>query len=87
MKRALQLILIVSLVGVGFSGTMTYDEVFAKTAAVCPSPGTPGTIWGYPACVYGLLIYGVIAVLAGAGLLAGRHTARVLAEASGHLGA
>ena len=70
MKLALQWIFAISLVGVAFSGTLTYREV-AGTAAACPSPGAPGTIFGYPACVYGLLMYMVIAVICGvAGLLA-----------------
>jgi hypothetical protein len=50
MKRALQVILVFALAGLAFSGTLTYREVFAS-AAKCPSPGAPGTIFGYPACV------------------------------------
>jgi hypothetical protein len=69
MKRALQWIFAISLIGVAFSGTLTYREVFAKTAAACPSPGAPGTIFGYPACVYGLLMYIVIAMISGVSLL------------------
>ena len=72
MKRALQWIFAISLIGVAFSGTLTYREVFAKTAAACPSPGAPGTIFGYPACVYGLLMYTVIAVISGLSLLKAR---------------
>jgi hypothetical protein len=43
MKSALQVILGVSLFGSAFSGVLSYQEVFAQTAAVCPSPGAPGT--------------------------------------------
>jgi len=43
MKRALQLILVLALAGLVFSGTLTYREVFAS-AAKCPAPGAPGTI-------------------------------------------
>jgi hypothetical protein len=68
MKHALQWIFAISVVGVGFSGTLTYREVFAGTAAACPSPGAPGTVLGYPACVYGLLMYTVIAVVSGGAL-------------------
>lgn len=71
MKRALQWIFAISAVGVAFSGTLTYREVFAKTAAACPSPGAPGTVFGYPACVYGLLMYTVIATISGAALWKG----------------
>lgn len=72
MKLALQWVFAISVVGVAFSGTLTYREVFAGTAAACPSPGTPGTIFGYPACVYGLAMYLVIAGISGVGLWKGR---------------
>ena len=72
MKRALQWIFAISLFGVAFSGSLTYREVFGETAAVCPSPGAPGTVFGYPACVYGLLMYVVIATISGAALWKGR---------------
>ena len=71
MRRALQLIFAISAVGVAFSGTLTYREVFAKSAAACPSPGAPGTVLGYPACVYGLGMYLVIVVISGLGLARG----------------
>lgn len=74
MRRALYIILGVSLFGVVFSGTLTYREVFAHTVAVCPSPGRPGTVLGYPACVYGFFMYTIIAGTALAGLLAGRRS-------------
>jgi hypothetical protein len=72
MKRALQVILGISLFGVAFSGTLSYQEVFANTAAVCPSPGAPGTVLGYPACVYGFFMYLLVAGTAAAGLVSGR---------------
>ena len=72
MKRSLYVILGVSLFGLAFSGTLTYREVFAHSAAVCPSPGAPGTILGYPACVYGYYMYLIRAASALAGLVAGR---------------
>ncbi|HMA24573.1 MAG TPA: hypothetical protein VKP00_11275 [Gemmatimonadaceae bacterium] len=74
MKRALQWIFAISLVGVAFSGTLTWQEMFAKTIAACPSPGAPGTVFGYPACVYGLVMYIVIASISGAGLWGGRRS-------------
>ena len=72
MRRALYTILGVSLFGLAFSGTLTYRELFAHTAAACPSPGAPGTILGYPACVYGFFMYLIIVGSALAGLVAGR---------------
>ena len=82
MKRALTIILGISLFGVAFSGTLTYREVFGHSVAVCPSPGRPGTVLGYPACVYGFFMYLVIAGTALAGLAAGRRS-RARAEQSG----
>ena len=76
MKRALQLILVFALAGLTFSGTLTYREVFAS-AAKCPSPGAPGTIFGYPACVYGFFMYLAIVIIAIVGLRAGARAARV----------
>jgi hypothetical protein len=72
MKSALQWIFTISLFGVAFSGTLTYREVFAGTAAACPAPGAPGTVFGYPACVYGLAMYVVLALISGAALWKGR---------------
>jgi uncharacterized membrane protein len=69
MKRALQIVFTISLIGVAFSGTLTYRELTGQTALVCPSPGAPGTILGYPACVYGLVIYAILAIVSGLGLL------------------
>ena len=67
MKRALQSIFGISLFGVVFSGVLTYRELFAGTAA-SPAPGAPGTVFGYPACVYGFLMYALIAAIAGGAL-------------------
>lgn len=67
-KRALQLILAISLFGVAFSGVLSYRELFGTGAVKCPAPGAPGTVFGYPACVYGFFMYLILAALAGAGL-------------------
>ena len=70
MKRALQVVFTISLIGAAFSGTLTYRELTGATAQVCPSPGAPGTIFGYPACVYGLVMYTILAIVSGLGLVA-----------------
>ena len=75
MKRALQCIFVISILGVAFSGTLTYRELFAGTAAACPAPGAPGTVFGYPACVYGLIMYVVLAIVSGGALLKERRPA------------
>ena len=71
MKRALQLILAMAVFGVVFSGVLTYRELLGGGAVgKCPAPGAPGTVFGYPACVYGFFMYLLIAGLAAAGLRA-----------------
>jgi uncharacterized membrane protein len=72
MRRALRVILGVSLFGAAFSGVLTYRELFGTAAAVCPSPGAAGTVFGYPACVYGFFMYLLVAGTALWGLRAGR---------------
>ena len=72
MKRALQVILGIALFGTAFSGVLTYQELFTETVAACPSPGQPGTVFGYPACVYGFFMYLAVTTTALWGLLAGR---------------
>lgn len=66
--RALQLILGLSVFGVLFSGVLSYRELFGETAMSCPAPGAPGTVFGYPACIYGFFMYLGVAAIAAAGL-------------------
>lgn len=71
MRRALQIVLAISLIGIVFSGTLTYREFAgsaADQAAGCSALGKPGTILGYPPCVYGLVMYSALAIVAGLGL-------------------
>ncbi len=68
MRRALKAILAVSLVGVAFSGTLTWRELCGAASDGCSAVGTPGTILGYPACVYGLIMYLVLVSIAAFGL-------------------
>lgn len=69
-QRALQTILAVAVFGQVFSGILTYRELFGSSAATCPSPGAPGTVFGYPACVYGFFMYLLITAVTVAGLRA-----------------
>ena len=71
-RRALTAILVISLIGVAFSGTLTYRELCGATPAGggCSAVGAPGTILGYPACVYGLAIYLLLVAIASFGLAA-----------------
>ena len=72
MKRALQIITVIALFGLSFSGVLSYRELFGAPAATCPAPGAPGTIFGYPACVYGFVMYLLVATTAIWGLASGR---------------
>ena len=70
MRTALRVIFVVSLAGLAFSGLLTYNEIRGESAVSCPAPGAPGTIFGYPACVYGFFMYLVIAALSLIGMRA-----------------
>jgi uncharacterized membrane protein len=76
MKRALQIIFCLSVFGSAFSGILSYRELFTVTEAVCPAPGAPGTVFGYPACVYGFFMFIALVVVSALGLLAGWHRLR-----------
>jgi uncharacterized membrane protein len=71
-RHALQIILAIGLFGVAFSGALSYQEVFGHATAVCPSPGRPGTVLGYPACIYGFFMYLLVASTALWGLTGAR---------------
>jgi hypothetical protein len=73
-RRALQTIFGIALFGLCFSGVLSYQELFGGSALSCPSPGKPGTVFGYPACVYGFFMYLVITLVAGLGLRGSRAT-------------
>jgi hypothetical protein len=72
--RSLKIILAVSLFGATFSGMLTWRELFGATAMSCPAPGAPGTVFGYPACVYGFFMYLAVAGIAAAGIRGARRS-------------
>lgn len=72
MKRALRIILVISLMGVTFSATLSYYELCGRAGGGCSAGGAAGTILGYPACVYGLIMYLLLTVVAALGLRAGK---------------
>ena len=70
-RHALQIILAIGLAGAAFSGYLTYREiVLAQAGCTAVAPGD--TILGYPPCLYGLVMYTVVAAVAILGLLQGR---------------
>ncbi|MCX6746996.1 MAG: hypothetical protein NTU63_02575 [Candidatus Pacearchaeota archaeon] len=56
-KTALKIILIISILGVLFSGFLSYFELFAGT---CPIGGRCTLFLNLPACLYGLVMYFII---------------------------
>jgi hypothetical protein len=69
-KGWLRVILGIGLFGLVFSGVLTYHELFGGALQTCPAPGAPGTVFGYPACVYGFFMYLAITICAVLGLRA-----------------
>jgi uncharacterized membrane protein len=67
-RRALQWVFAISAFGMAFSGVLSYQELFGSSALSCPAPGAPGTVFGYPACVYGFFMYLALTVISGLGL-------------------
>jgi len=65
---SLKIVFILSILGTVFSGTLSYLELFCSSGLTCPAPGTPGTIFGYPACVYGFFMFLILAVVSGLGV-------------------
>ncbi|HEX6315484.1 MAG TPA: hypothetical protein VFZ73_11520, partial [Gemmatimonadaceae bacterium] len=81
--KALRLILGLSLFGTLFSGVLTYRELFGASAMSCPAPGAPGTVFGYPACVYGFFMYVAVAIVAAAGLRGASRETRLASRGPG----
>lgn len=66
MKRevALKIIYWLSLLGVLFSGYLSYSELFLKVCALGSCP----IVSGLPACVYGFVMFVVILVISAVGI-------------------
>jgi len=59
-KKALNIIAIISAIGVLFSGYLTFSELTAQQCAL----GGCQTIAGLPTCMYGLVMYLAVFVIA-----------------------
>ncbi|HEX9128648.1 MAG TPA: hypothetical protein VF850_05745 [Gemmatimonadaceae bacterium] len=68
LRRMLWMVFGVSLAGCAFSATLSYRELAGRLVS-CPPVGAPGTIFGVPACVFGLLIFAFLALVSGFALL------------------
>jgi len=66
-QTALKIILGMSIIGVLFSGYLSYTEIFQQTCVI----GACSTkIFTLPSCVYGLVMYLIVAIVAAVGLKA-----------------
>jgi len=74
--NALRVIAALSTFGTAFSGVLSYRELFGTEALSCPAPGAPGTIAGYPACVYGFFMFAAVLLVAALGLIGAARAAR-----------
>lgn len=72
-RKALKIVFWLGIFGTAFSGTLSYQELF-QGATTCPVVGAPGTIFGYPACVYGFVMFAVLTIIAGVGLWGNHRT-------------
>ena len=74
MKSALRIILGIGIAGLLFSGYLSYRAFFhAAAAESCLPVGEPGSVLGYPPCIYGFAMYLVIVAVAATGLWTGSH--------------
>ncbi|HEU5358015.1 MAG TPA: hypothetical protein VFU45_02755 [Gemmatimonadales bacterium] len=67
-KVSLRIALVISIAGAAFSGVLTWRELVSRVAGGCSAVGAPGTIFGYPPCVYGLVMYLLLMVVTALGL-------------------
>ncbi|MBU6141526.1 hypothetical protein KGO95_00215 [Patescibacteria group bacterium] len=72
LRTILLSLFLISLAGLAFSGVLSYQELWGGTGISCPAPGAPGTVGGYPACVYGFFMYLLLALIAGRGVMLSR---------------
>lgn len=63
-KYALIFISILSLLGVLFAGYLSYSEIFMERCLI----GSCTVVSGIPACVYGMIMFLIILVIAISGL-------------------
>lgn len=69
-RTALQIVLVISILGLLFSGYLSYNELFAGgcTTGAITCGAKSISIFGLPACVYGFFMYLVIFVVVVLGL-------------------
>lgn len=68
LRRMLWMVFGVSVAGCAFSATLSYRELAGRLVS-CPPVGAPGTVFGVPACVFGLVIFSFLTLVSGSALL------------------
>ena len=61
---ALRVIFWISIVGILFSGTLSYQELVKQSCAF----GGCSYLLGFPACIYGLIMYVAVLIISSLGL-------------------
>jgi len=67
-RQSLATVFWLGLLGSLFSGFLSVIETFTPSATSCPVVGVPGTVLGYPACIYGFVLFLTLTIVAGLGL-------------------
>ena len=67
-QTALKTLLIISIVGVLFSGYLSYTEIFKQVCALGALGTCGATVFKLPACVYGLVMYLAVLIISILGL-------------------
>ena len=64
-QNTLIIILLIAIIGICFSGYLSYNEVINQ---VCVIGGSCPFVYNIPACIYGLIMYIAVAIFAIIGL-------------------
>lgn len=65
-QTALKIVLYISIMGVLFSGYLSYTEIYKSVCAL--GTGTCTAVFQIPACVYGFVMYSVLLIISIIGL-------------------
>jgi len=68
LRRMLWTVFGVSLAGCAFAAMLSYRDLTGRLVS-CPAVGAPGTVFGVPACVFGLLIFAFLSLVSGFALI------------------
>jgi len=64
---ALKIVMWIAVVGVLFSGYLSYSEIFRKVCAL-GNLGTCSNVFSIPACIYGFVMYLIVFIISLLGL-------------------